>query len=160
MKLVPIKFLLNRRDVDILVKPNLSLLDMLHNDLRLTGTKKGCDRGDCGACTVQLDGQAVNACLVLAPQVAGKEVTTIEGIGTLEKPHPIQQTFIDMDAIQCGYCIPGMIMCAKALLDENHNPTKEEIKSYISGNLCRCTGYLHQVAAIEAAAKLGNRRDS
>ena len=153
MKEIPVKFVLNGRTVNTLVKPNLTLLDMLHNDLRLTGTKKGCDRGDCGACTVQVDGKAVNACLVLAPQISGKEVTTIEGIGSLEKPHPIQQTFIDMDAIQCGYCIPGMIMCAKALLDENPNPTKEEITSYISGNLCRCTGYIHQIAAIQAASK-------
>ena len=155
MKLVPIDFILNGKRVRASVRPNLTLLDMLHNDLRLTGTKKGCDRGDCGACTVQINGRAVNSCLILAPQVSGQEVTTIEGIGSYEKLHPVQQSFVDLDAIQCGYCIPGMIMCAKALLEENPRPTREEIRTYISGNLCRCTGYLHQIEAImEAASRI------
>jgi carbon-monoxide dehydrogenase small subunit len=96
----------------------------------------------------------VNACLVLAPQVTGKEVTTIEGIGTPDKLHLLQQTFVDLDAVQCGYCIPGLIMSAKSLLEENPNPTTEEIRNYVSGNLCRCTGYLHQIEAIKAAAKM------
>jgi len=154
MKLVQIRFLLNGKEEHLLVKPNATLLDMLRNEFRLTGTKKGCDRGDCGACTVQIDGKAVNSCLVLAPQIANKKITTIEGIGSPEHPHPVQQSFLEKDAIQCGYCIPGMIMCAKALLEENPNPTTQEIQTYISGNLCRCTGYLHQIDAIHAASKI------
>ena len=157
MKLMEIGFTLNGNPVKILAKPNQTLLDLLHSDLRLTGTKKGCERGDCGACTVQIDGRAVNSCLVLAPQAAGRKITTIEGIGSPEKRHPVQDTFMDLDAIQCGYCIPGMIMCAKALLDENPNPTREEIRTYISGNLCRCTGYLHQIEAIKQAATIKKR---
>jgi carbon-monoxide dehydrogenase small subunit len=152
MKIVEIKFRLNGKATKALVKPNSTLLDLLHNELKLTGTKRGCDRGDCGACTVQLNGRAVNACLVLAPQVDGKEVMTIEGIGTPEKLHPVQQAFIDMDAVQCGYCIPGLIMSAKSLIEENPDPSTEEIRNYVSGNLCRCTGYLHQIEAIKSAA--------
>ena len=154
MKLMQIEFVLNGKPTKALVKPNTTLLDLLHNELKLTGTKKGCDRGDCGACTVQLNGRAVNSCLVLAPQVAGKKVTTIEGIGSEDNLHPLQEAFVDLDAVQCGYCIPGMIMCAKALLEENPNPTADEIRNYVSGNLCRCTGYLHQIDAIKAAAKI------
>jgi carbon-monoxide dehydrogenase small subunit len=152
MKLVDVEFVLNGKPTRALVKPNVTLLDLLHNELKLTGTKRGCDRGDCGACTIQVNGRAVNACLVLAPQVAGKQVTTIEGIGTPEKLHPVQQAFIDMDAVQCGYCIPGLIMSAKSLIEEDQDPTTEEIRNYISGNLCRCTGYLHQIDAIKSAA--------
>ena len=152
MKLMQIEFVLNGKPTKALVKPNTTLLDLLHNELKLTGTKKGCDRGDCGACTVQLDGRAVNSCLVLAPQVEGKKVTTIEGIGSEDNLHPLQEAFVDLDAVQCGYCIPGLIMCAKALLEENPNPTTDEIRNYVSGNLCRCTGYLHQIDAIKAAA--------
>jgi len=152
MRLMQIEFVLNGKPTKALVKPNTTLLDLLHNELKLTGTKKGCDRGDCGACTVQLDGRAVNSCLVLAPQVAGKKVTTIEGIGSEDNLHPLQEAFVDLDAVQCGYCIPGLIMCAKALLEENPNPTTDEIRNYVSGNLCRCTGYLHQIDAIKAAA--------
>jgi len=152
MKPMQIEFVLNGKPTKALVKPNTTLLDLLHNELKLTGTKKGCDRGDCGACTVQLDGRAVNSCLVLAPQVAGKKVTTIEGIGSEGNLHPLQEAFVDLDAVQCGYCIPGLIMCAKALLEENPNPTTDEIRNYMSGNLCRCTGYLHQIDAIKAAA--------
>ena len=152
MKSMQIEFVLNGKPTKALVKPNTTLLDLLHNELKLTGTKKGCDRGDCGACTVQLDGRAVNSCLVLAPQVAGKKVTTIEGIGSEDNLHPLQEAFVDLDAVQCGYCIPGLIMCAKALLEENPNPTTDEIRNYVSGNLCRCTGYLHQIDAIKAAA--------
>ena len=154
MKRVEVEFVLNGKPAKVLAKPNSTLLDTLRNEFKLTGTKKGCDRGDCGACTVQLDGRAVNACLVLTPQVAGKKVVTIEGIGTPDKLHPLQETFVDFDAVQCGYCIPGLIMSAKALLEENPNPTNEEIRNYVSGNLCRCTGYLHQIDAIKATAKM------
>jgi carbon-monoxide dehydrogenase small subunit len=160
MKFENIEFTLNGKPTKALVKPNSTLLDLLHNELKLTGTKRGCDRGDCGACTIQLNGRAVNACLVLAPQVDGKEVVTIEGIGTPEKLHPVQQAFIEKDAVQCGYCIPGLIMCAKSLIEENADPTPEEVRSYVSGNLCRCTGYLHQIEAIGAAAAIVRRNAS
>jgi len=157
MKFEEIKFTLNGKPTKALVRPNSTLLDLLHNELKLTGTKRGCDRGDCGACTIQLNGRAVNACLVLAPQVDGKEVTTIEGIGTPEKLHPVQQAFIEKDAVQCGYCIPGLIMCAKSLIEENPDPTPEQVRTYVSGNLCRCTGYLHQIEAIRTAAAMVRR---
>ena len=160
MKFEEIKFTLNGKPTKALVRPNSTLLDLLHNELKLTGTKRGCDRGDCGACTIQLNGRAVNACLVLAPQVDGKEVTTIEGIGTPEKLHPVQQAFIEKDAVQCGYCIPGLIMCAKSLIEENPDPTPEQVKTYVSGNLCRCTGYLHQIEAIRTAAAMVRRNES
>lgn len=118
-----------------------SLLQVLREKAGLTGTKKGCDFGECGACTVILDGRAVNSCCVFAVQADGKSVTTIEGIGTPEKLHPLQQAFIDAGAVQCGFCTPGMIMAAKALLDQNPQPTSMEITRALSGNLCRCTGY-------------------
>ena len=137
------------------VKPNLTLLDLLRGKLGLTGTKKGCELGDCGACTVMLNGKTVNSCLVLAVEAEGKEVLTIEGVSSGPVLHPIQQAFIDHGAIQCGYCTPGMILSAKALLDRNPAPTEEEVKEAIGGNLCRCTGYIQIVEAIMAAAGQG-----
>ena len=137
------------------VKPNLTLLDLLRGKLGLTGTKKGCELGDCGACTVMLNGKTVNSCLVLAMEADGKEVLTIEGVAKGPVLHPIQQAFIDHGAIQCGYCTPGMILSAKALLDKNPAPTEEEVKEAIGGNLCRCTGYIQIVEAIMAAAGQG-----
>lgn len=130
-----------------------TLLDLLREGLGLMGTKKGCDQGDCGACTVLVDGKPVNACLVLAVEVAGKNITTIEGLTRDGKLHSLQQAFVDHNAIQCGFCTPGMIITAVALLDENTNPTDEEIRSFLQGNLCRCTGYYKIVQAIQAAAK-------
>ncbi len=134
------------------VEGNQTLLDFLRDQLDLTGTKKGCDQGDCGACTVLIDGQPVNACLVLAAEVADRDITTIEGLGEDDKLHPIQQAFGDNNAVQCGFCTPGMILTSVALLNENPNPTEAEIRRYLQGNLCRCTGYVKIVEAVLAAA--------
>ncbi len=138
----------NRKKYELAVAPNMTLADMLRKELGLTGTKKGCDAGDCGSCTVILDGKAVNSCLVLAVQASGREILTIEGVGTDEGLHPIQKAFVEKGAIQCGFCSPGMILSAKALLDGNPKPTELEVRTAISGNLCRCTGYQKIVEAI------------
>ena len=148
-----IKLTVNDREIEIAVEPNMTLTDLLRYELRLTGTKKGCGTGDCGACTVLLDGLPVNSCLVLAVQANGREVLTIEGLAGNGKLHPIQQAFVDHGAIQCGFCSPGMILSAKALLDENTRPTEREIRTAISGNLCRCTGYQKIVEAVQSAAE-------
>lgn len=154
-----IRFMLNGELVEIKVKPNATLLDVLRYQLKLKGTKKGCDRGDCGACTVLLDGKAVCSCIILAPKVNNREVLTIEGLGEPENLHPLQEAFIDHSASQCGFCTPGMLLSAKALLDEKPHPTKEEIKNAISGNLCRCTGYTQIVEAIvDAAERIARNR--
>ncbi len=134
------------------VSPNLTLLKFLREDLGLTGTKEGCGNGQCGACTVIMDGKAVNSCLVLAVQANGSHVETIEGIGTPDKLHPLQKAFIKEGAVQCGFCTPGMIMSAKVLLDKKNNPEEEEIREALSGNLCRCTGYVKIVQAVKRAA--------
>lgn len=135
------------------VEPWESLLEVLRNRFGLTGVKEACGRGDCGSCTVILDGKVVNSCLVLAMDARDKEVLTIEGLAKDGKLHRVQEAFIEYGAIQCGFCSPGMILCAKALLDENPNPTEEEVRDAIIGNLCRCTGYHKIVEAILAAAK-------
>jgi aerobic carbon-monoxide dehydrogenase small subunit len=136
------------------VEPYRSLLDMLRNEAGLTGTKKGCDVGDCGACTVLVDGKPLNSCLMLGVEADGREVLTIEGIQPArDRLHPLQESFIRHGAAQCGFCTPGMIVMAKALLDENPNPTEEDIRFGIAGNICRCTGYTKIVAAIQAAAE-------
>ena len=136
------------------LEPYRSLLDVLRNEVGLTGTKKGCDVGDCGACTVLLDGKPVNSCLVLGVEVAGCDVVTIEGLQSgPERLHPLQEAFMQHGAAQCGFCTPGFIMMAKALLDENPAPTEDEIRFGIAGNICRCTGYTKIVTAIQAAAK-------
>ena len=127
-------------------------LDVIRDKLELTGTKEGCGMGDCGACTVIMDGKAVNSCLILAINAQGSRIVTIEGLGKGNKLDPLQDAFINHTAVQCGFCTPGMIMSAKALLDENPNPTDEEIKLAISGNLCRCTGYVQITEAVKAAA--------
>ncbi len=134
------------------VKVNHTLLDVLRNDLGLTGTKEGCGEGDCGACTVLLQGKPVNACLVLAVEANGKAITTIEGLAHDGELHPLQKAFIEQGAVQCGFCSPGMLLTAQALLDENPTPTEEEIRMGIAGNLCRCTGYVRIVKAIQAVA--------
>ena len=134
------------------VPPETTLLRMLRDDLNLTGAKLGCDVGDCGACTVLVDGIAVNSCLMLAGQVDGRKVETIEGLATLDKFHALQQNFENLGALQCGFCGPGMILSAKQLLDDNPDPSKEEIQDAISGNLCRCTGYTKIVEAVADAA--------
>jgi aerobic carbon-monoxide dehydrogenase small subunit len=148
-----IQLTVNGEPVEAAVEPNQTLLQFLRDDLGLTGTKHGCGLGDCGACTVIVDGMPVNSCLVLAVQAAGREVLTIEGLAENGKLHPIQQAFVDKGAIQCGFCSPGMILSAKALLDTNPKPTEHEIRTAISGNLCRCTGYQKIVEAVQEAVK-------
>lgn len=155
---VALKFLLNGKPVQTFVMPNLTLLDVLRHDFKLTGTKRGCDRGECGACTILLDGKPVNSCLILAPKVNGREVTTVEGLGEPSRPDPLQESFVDLKAVQCGFCSPGLLLSAKALLNENPHPSREEVKSAISGNLCRCTGYTQIIDAIIAAAERARPR--
>jgi len=151
MKMI-IQLHVNGELVEAAVDPNRTLLQFLRDDLGLTGTKHGCGLGDCGACTVILDGKPVNSCLVLAVQARGREVLTIEGLAENGKLHPIQRAFVEKGAIQCGFCTPGMILSAKALLDENPSPTELEIRTALSGNLCRCTGYQKIVEAVQEAA--------
>ena len=145
---------INGEDHEVAVSPNRTLLEVLREDLALTGTKEGCDDGVCGTCTVLVNGKPVRACLLLAIQAQGSQITTIEGLAEGERLHPIQQAFIDHGAIQCGYCTPGMILTAKALLEETAQPTDQEIKRAISGNFCRCTGYNKIVEAIGSAARM------
>jgi len=148
-----IKLTVNNQPCRLIVPPWRTLLEVIREDLGLTGTKEGCGLGECGACTVLIDGRAVNSCLVLAAEADGKQITTIEGLADGDKLHPIQQAFVDHGGLQCGFCTPGMIMSAKALLDQNPTPTEEEIKQGIAGNLCRCTGYAKIIESIKAAAK-------
>lgn len=153
-----INFILNGDPTTIDVAENARLVDVLRNDFHLTGTKEGCGVGECGACTVIIDGKAVASCLVLAVSVEGKSVLTIEGLSKNGELDPIQEAFIDHHASQCGFCTPGFIMSAKALLDANPSPTREEIRVAISGNICRCTGYHQIVDAIEDAAERYRKR--
>ncbi len=157
MKL-PIKLTVNGVEEEVIIQPWWNLARVLRDELNLTGTKIGCGEGDCGTCTVLVDGKAVKSCLYLAMKARGKDIVTIEGLaGENGKLHPIQATFIEHFAIQCGYCTPGMIMTAKALLDENPDPDEEQVKKGLDGNLCRCTGYIKIVEAILAAKeKTGN----
>ncbi len=157
---VNVTFILNDENVSVKVDPGKRLLDMLREDFLLTGVKEGCSVGECGACTVLIDGRAVTSCLVLAPQVNGHRVTTIEGLQKNGELHPLQQSFIDSGAVQCGFCTPGMILAAKALLDKNQHPTREDIKTAISGNLCRCTGYEKIIEAVEMAVKYMEEKDA
>jgi carbon-monoxide dehydrogenase small subunit len=149
-----IKLNVNGRGVAVMVKPTETLVDVLRDKLDLTGTKKACGLGDCGACTVLMDGKAVNSCLILAMDAQGHEITTIEGLekkdGTL---HPLQEAFLENGAVQCGFCTPGMVLSAKALLDENPSPTEEEVRRALAGNLCRCTGYAKIVQAVLETSK-------
>ena len=149
-----IKFKLNGVDRDEYVMDNLTMVDFLRKQMHLTGTKRGCEEGECGACTILLDGRAVASCMMLAVEADGHEITTIEGLKQDGVLHPLQKEFIDKWALQCGFCTPGMIMSAYCLLKENPNPTEQEIREGISGNLCRCTGYAKIVEAIDSAAKI------
>jgi len=149
-----IHFSLNGREVSVEVESHKMLLQVLRDNLHLTGSKDGCGQGECGACTVLVDGISVDSCLYPAFEMEGKSVTTIEGlVGEGNKLHPIQEAFVENGGVQCGFCTPGMIMSAKALLDENPDPTDEEIRKGISGNLCRCTGYIQILDSIRKAAK-------
>ena len=143
---------LNGEEVTVQVKPSALLVEVLRDQLELMGTKVACGEGECGACTVLLDGKPVNSCLVPALKAQGREVLTVEGLAALGELHPLQKAFVEHGAVQCGYCTPGMLMSAKALLDHNPNPTEHEIRLAISGNLCRCTGYAKIVEAIQAAS--------
>ncbi len=146
-----VSFEVNGKPVELMVEPNRTLLDVLREDLGLTGVKHGCDDSNCGVCTVIMDGKAVKSCSVLIGQAEGTKVTTIEGLEGENGLHPLQQAFIDHFAIQCGFCTPGMILSAKALLDENPHATEEDIREAMHGNMCRCTGYKKIIEAIEAA---------
>jgi carbon-monoxide dehydrogenase small subunit len=148
-----IQLSINGRSYSVEVEPHWTLLDLLRNELGLLGTKRGCDKGDCGTCTVLVNGKLVNACLYLVVRADSKEVQTVEGLETDEGLHPLQKAFLEKGAVQCGFCTPGMLMAAVSLLDENPSPTEEEVRSAISGNLCRCTGYQHIVDAVMIAAK-------
>lgn len=150
---IDVNFKVNGKMARVSVTPETSLLDALRENLNLRGTKSGCRTGECGACTVILDGKPVNACMVFAVQMEGREVVTIEALSDGDRIHPIQEAFIEEGAVQCGFCIPGMIMSAKALLDENQNPDREQIMTALSGNLCRCTGYQKIARAVEKAAE-------
>ncbi len=148
-----ITLFVNNKEYEIAVAPNKTLTQVLREDLDLLGTKEGCGIGDCGACTVILDGRPVNSCLVLAVQANGGQVSTIEGVAEGQTLHPLQQAFVDHGAIQCGFCTPGMVISAKSLLDKNPDPSEYEIRETISGNLCRCTGYQKIVEAVKAASE-------
>ena len=143
----------NGKTRSVSVPPETTLLELLRDHFKLTGAKLGCDVGDCGACTVIVDGRTVNACLMLAGQADRRSVLTIEGLATRDRLHPIQKAFEDHASLQCGFCGPGIILSAKALLDENLNPSVQEIKDALSGNLCRCTGYTKMIEAIQDAAR-------
>ncbi|WP_371126226.1 (2Fe-2S)-binding protein [Bosea sp. (in: a-proteobacteria)] len=153
---VPIEITLNGKRRSLEVSPVTTLLDLLRNHLDLTGTKKGCDHGQCGACTVLIDGQRINSCLQLAVMQDGKSITTIEGLAQDGRLHPLQAAFIEHDAFQCGYCTPGQICSAVALIEEGHTTSREEIREFMSGNLCRCGAYTNIVDAIEDV--VGRRR--
>lgn len=153
---IQVRFKLNGREIDTKVQPNLTLLDFLRRQLRVTSVKRGCEVGECGACTVLLNGEPVLSCLVLAPTVDGKEIVTIEGVSKVGIS-PIQKAFVNGGAIQCGFCTPAMVLVAKALLDRNPNPSIDDIRKAIEGNLCRCTGYVKIIDAISTASKEINR---
>ncbi len=148
-----LSFLLNGNKTYLEIPSHRLLLDLLRDDIGLTGTKEGCGTGDCGACTVLLNGKPVNSCLVLSGEIDGAELVTIEGLKVGSELHPVQKAFIQDGGVQCGYCTSGMLMMVKSLLDENLNPTDEEIRFALSGNLCRCTGYAKIVLAVKDAAK-------
>lgn len=147
---MPLQLRVNSEDYEVYVEPWKTLLEVLRDELELTGTKAGCLAGECGTCTVIVDGKAVKSCLMLAPQVAGREIMTVEGLAQGGKLHPLQQAFIDHFAFQCGFCTPGMLMASKALLDETPHPTADEVKEGLYGNFCRCTGYVKILEAVLA----------
>lgn len=149
----PIRLTVNGIVCEFDVEADVRLVDLLRNHLHLLGTKEGCGKGECGACTVLMDGKAVTSCLILAVQADGSEIMTVEGLGGEDSLHPLQEAFIKYGAVQCGYCTPGMLMSAKYLIDTNPRPSRDEIRVAISGNLCRCTGYTKIIDAIQAVAE-------
>jgi carbon-monoxide dehydrogenase small subunit len=149
----PLRLTINGEPYEVLVEPYCSLLDLLRDHLQLTGTKKGCDEGDCGACTVLLDGKTVTSCMVLALDARDKDITTVEGLAQGERLHPVQEAFVQYGGVQCGFCTPGLIMSGVGLLRETHSPTEEDVRFALGGNLCRCTGYARVVQAILKAAE-------
>jgi aerobic carbon-monoxide dehydrogenase small subunit len=148
-----IKFTINGTQHELHVSPWRTLLEVIREDLKLTGTKEGCGQGECGSCTIIMNGKTVNSCLIPAMEADNQEILTIEGLSDGDKLHPIQETFVNHAGMQCGFCTPGMIMPAKVLLDENPNPTEEEIREGIAGNFCRCTGYTKIIESIKAATE-------
>ncbi|MBA31135.1 MAG: ferredoxin [Chloroflexi bacterium] len=153
MNKVQISTKINGQDYDLLIPPYMSLLDTLREIVGLTGTKEGCLDGNCGACTVNVDGRIVDSCLVLGPEVNGKDVNTVEGMATPEGLHPLQQAFLEEAALQCGICTPGFLVSAKGLLDNEPSPSEERIRHWLAGNLCRCTGYDKIIKAVQKASK-------
>lgn len=153
-----IRIRVNDEVCELEAQPSLTLLQVLRDRLSLTGTKSGCETGDCGACTVILDGKAVNSCLVLAVEADGKTVLTIEGLAKEGQLHPVQQAFVDKGAIQCGFCTPGFVMAAKALLDRNPDPSEADVRHGLEGNICRCTGYTKIIESVLSAAKVMKER--
>ena len=153
-KKVQVQAIINGEEVEFLCEPRQSLLEVLRETLGLTGAKEGCNNGNCGACNVILDGMLVNSCLLLAVEINGRSVTTIEGIATAQGLHPLQEKFIADAALQCGFCTPGFIVASKALLDQNSNPSESEVRQWLAGNLCRCTGYDRIVRAVMDAAQV------
>jgi aerobic carbon-monoxide dehydrogenase small subunit len=149
----PTVLIVNGTRHEVNIKPWATLLDVLREQIGLTGTKEGCGVGECGACTVLLDGKPVNACLILAAETHGKEITTIEGLAKGDTLHPIQEAFVEVGGLQCGFCTPGMVLSTKALLDQNQNPTDDEIRKGLEGNFCRCTGYTKIIESVRAAAE-------
>jgi carbon-monoxide dehydrogenase small subunit len=150
---VRLNFNVNGEPVEVWALPHKTLLEVLREDLGLTGTKHGCELGECGACTVLVDGEPQLSCLVLPIELEGRDVMTVEGLTQQGVPHPLQKAFAEEGAAQCGYCTPGILLAAKALLDRNRKPTREDIKDFLAGNLCRCTGYFQIIDAVELAAK-------
>mgnify|MGYP005956192525 CR=1 FL=1 len=152
MKKITIHFTVNHEPVTVEVEPNHRLIDVLRNNLGLTSVKEGCSEGECGACTVLVDGHPMNSCLVLVAELDGKHVLTVEGLARDGRLHPLQEAFLEVGAVQCGYCTPGMVLAIKKLLDEHPDPTESEIKYGLAGNICRCTGYVSIENAVKKAA--------
>jgi len=153
----PLSLMVNGRMYEVEVEPHRNLLSVIRNEVGLTGAKEGCDDSECGACMVLLDGRPANSCSILAMQAAGRKVETVEGLATDGRLHPLQEAFLAEGGVQCGFCTPGMLMSAKALLDSNPKPTEAEVRRYLSGNLCRCTGYSGIVRAVLKAAAASSR---
>ena len=153
MEKLVVHYTINGRRYEAYIEPNFTLLEVVRDELRLTGAKEGCGTGDCGACSMIVDGKLITSCLMLAPEADGSEVLTIEGLARNGELHPVQQSFIEAGGVQCGFCTPGMIMATKALLDRNSRPTLEDVRLGLAGNLCRCTGYAKIYEAVLAAAE-------